>query len=113
MFQYNICILIPNVGPTVLNVDTHLLHVKRAIREARVRWKDIGRGLQLSEGTIESIHEVDDEERLHKVLSLWMKTGSATIYELLKALEDPPVGRKDIAGEIRRRTGEERRKVGL
>ena len=97
----------------MLNVKTHLKQVKRAIREARADWKNIGRGLDLSEGDIKSIHEDDDEERLHKVLSLWMQTGNATIYQLLEALENPPVSRKDIAGEIRRRTGEERRKVGL
>ena len=97
----------------MLKVNTHLLHVKRAIREARPRWKDIGRGLDLLDGTIESIHEEDDEERLHKVLSLWMQTNSATIYQLLEALEKPPVGRKDIAGEIRSLKGEERSRVGL
>ena len=100
-------------GPTVLKVNTHLLHVKRAIREARVRWKDIGRGLHLLDGDIRSIREEDDEECLHKVLSLWMETGSATIYQLLEALENPPVSRKDIAGEIRSLKGEERSRVGL
>ena len=97
----------------MLKVNTHLKQVKLAIREARARWKDIGRGVDLLDGDIKSIREEDDDECLHKVLSLWMETGSATIYQLLEALENPPVGRKDIAGEIRSLKGEERSRVGL
>ena len=94
-------------------VNTHLTPVKLAIWEARGEWKNIGRGLNVSEGDINSIHEDNDGERLHKILSLWMQTGSATIDKLLDTLKNPPVSRNDIAGEIRRRQGEERRKVGL
>ena len=99
--------------PTVLAIDTHLRHVKNAIFEARSQWKEIGRSLNLSDGTIRSIHESDDGERLHQVLSLWIQAGSATIHNLLNALEDVSVGRNDIANEIRSLKSEQRVNVGL
>ena len=87
--------------------------MKRAIWEARARWKDIGRALDLSEGTIDSIHEREDGESLHKVLQKWMQSGKATIQDLLNALEDPTVDRTDIANEIRSLEGSDRTAVGL
>ena len=86
---------------------------KEAIWNARAKWRDIGRKLGLSEGDIQAIHEHDDGECLHKVLSQWMYTGRATIYDLLTELESEIIDRSDIARQIRSRKGEDRRKVGL
>ena len=75
--------------------------MKRAVFEARSQWKAIGRALGLTDGTIDSIHDQDDGECLHKVLSKWMHSGGATIHGLLDALEDITVDRRDIAHKIR------------
>ena len=94
-------------------MNDHLRHVKRAVWEARTQWKNIGRSLRLSEGTIQSIHGADDGECLHIVLSIWMQTGRATINDLLDALEDVTVARHDIALNIRALKGKDRIKIGL
>ena len=94
-------------------MDDHLVRVKLAVWQVRTQWREIGRLLGLSEGTIQSIHEPHDGVCLHAVLSLWMQTGGATINDLLKALEDKTVGRHDIANKIRAREGEDRIEVGL
>ena len=98
---------------TVLSEDKHLQSVNHAVLKARAEWKKIGRALGLSVGIIKSIHDPDDGECLHDVLTKWIYTGKATIYDLLEALEDPTVARRDIANEIRDLKGEERSKVGL
>ena len=87
--------------------------MKRAVWDARHQWKNIGRELGLSEGTIQSIHEPDDGECLHQVLLRWMKTGRATINDLLEALEDPTVDHRDIANKIRALKGDYRINIGL
>ena len=98
---------------TVLSEDKHLQSVNRAVLEARAEWKKIGRALGMSEGIIKSIRDPDDGECLHEVLTKWIHTGKATIYDLLEALDDPTVARADIAKRIRALKGEERIKVGL
>ena len=101
---------------TILAVHTHLSYIKNAISEAREKWRDIGRALGLSEGTIQSIHRqtiYNSNESLHQVLSLWMYTGKATTQHLLEALEDPAVRRTDIANHMRDLRGEDRTNVGL
>ena len=87
--------------------------IKEAIWDARAKWKDIGRMLKLTEGDIEAIHECDDGECLHKVLSQWMHTGGAKINDLLKTLNSKIVDRSDLAKQIQSRVGEKRDKVGL
>ena len=89
----------------ILKIDSDLQRVKKALWEARSQWKDIGRALDISDGTIRSIHEPSDGESLHHMLTLWMQSGTATIQDLLKALEDSTVGRKDIVNEILSRKG--------
>ena len=86
---------------TVLEVDKHLMSLKEAMWSARSKWKDIGRKLGITEGDIEAIHEHDDGECLHKVLLNWVRTGRATINDLLKALESKVIGHPEIIGEIR------------
>ena len=85
---------------TVLNVDNHLMLIKEAIWEVRSKWKDIGRKLSSTEGDIDAIHEHNDGECLHQVLSQWIHTGRATINDLLKALENKMIGRPDIVREM-------------
>ena len=103
---YEICYL-------VLNEDAHLMPVKEAIWDVRYKWKDIGRKLGLKSGDIQAIHEPNDGECLHVVLSQWMHTGKATLNHLLSALESKVIDCPDIAREIRSRTGEARTSVGL
>ena len=97
----------------VLTVDSHLRPVKRAIWESRVHWRNIGRALDLTEGSIDSIHEPDDGESLHKVLKKWMESDKAMMHDLLMALDDVTVGRMDIAEKIRELKGKARTEVGL
>ena len=86
---------------TVLSVNAHLKPLKRAIWEARAIWPVIGRALPgISEGTMLAIHDKDDDECLHMVLSLWIHSGKATIRDLLRALADETVDRNDITNEI-------------
>ena len=82
--------------------------------EAAYQWKDIGRALPgVTEGNIQSIRFSEDSECLNAVLSKWIITGRAKTNDLLEALEEPTVGRTDIANTIRNLKGEERAKVGL
>ena len=86
----------------VLSVNLHLNPVRAAVSEAANKWADIGRSLpDITEGFIASTKGVDDYDCLRKVLSKWMHTSKATIDDLLSALEDPSVGRNDIARDIR------------
>ena len=87
----------------ILKIDSDLQQVNKALLEARSQWRDIGRALDISDGTIRSIDEPSDGESLHQILTLWMQSGTATIQDLLTALEDPTVGRRDIAHELRSR----------
>ena len=88
----------------ILKIDSDLQRVKGYIWEARAQWKNIGRALGISEGTINTIH-VDDDESLHQILTRWIQSDRATIQDLLTALEDPTVGRNDIVNEILSRKG--------
>ena len=113
MYSLHILICVIVGEATVLKIDTHLRHVKRSIYEAKSQWKNIGRSLDLSEGTINSIKDPDNGECIHIVLTHWIQTGTATIHGLLEALEDPTVKRNDIANNIRALTGKQRARVGL
>ena len=79
-YQY-LCVVVG--AATVLDIDTHLQSVYTAVYEARSKWRNIGRSLKVSEGTIASIHHSDDGECLHAVLTSWIQTGSAVIQDLL------------------------------
>ena len=94
----------------VLDVNKHLHHVKNAVLDAAYLWFPLGQALGIPHGTLQSIKfegELhDDNDRLNEVLSKWMHSGQATIDQLLKALEDPCVGRGDIANKIRSLRGD-------
>ena len=89
----------------VLDPVAHLQPVKSALWEAGSQWRDIGRALGLTDGTIRTIRNQDDGECLQDVLAKWMYSGEATTHDLNKALEDPTVGRGDIANKIWARKG--------
>ena len=97
----------------MLDINTHLQPVYTAIYEARSKWKNIGRSLKVPGGTIASIHDPDDGECLHAVLTSWIQTGKAVTKDLLGALENKTVGRQDIAKEICNLQGNDRSDVGL
>ena len=81
-------------------MDSDLRRVKGYIWEARAQWKNIGRALGIPDSTINTIHE-DDNESLHQILTHWIQSGNATIQDLVTALEDPTVDRRDIAHRLR------------
>lgn len=87
--------------------------IKEAIWDTRAKWRDIGCKLGLKAGDIDSIHDHEDGECLHIVLSHWMHTGRATIHELLKALESKIIDCSDIVREIVSLKGENQVKIGL
>ena len=100
----------------VLNVNTHLRHVKNALLDAAYKWNEIGQALDITPGTLRSIGRQfrgNDNECLNEVLTRWMHTGEATIDQLFEALEDDDVKRGDIVKQIKARQGEQRSKVGL
>ena len=98
---------------TVLDINTHLQPVYTAIYEARSKWKNIGRSLNVSGGTIASIRDPDDGECLHACAHLLIQTGKAVTKDLLGVLENKTVGRQDIAKEIRDLQGSDHSDVGL
>ena len=96
----------------MLNVDKHLHHVRNVLLGAAYQWRDIGRALELPDGTLRSIRG-EDNECLNEVLTKWMHSGKATIDQLLDALNDPSVKRGDIVSQILALKGDMRSKVGL
>ena len=83
----------------MLNVDKHLHHVRNALLGAAYQWRDIGRALELTDGTLRSIRG-EDNECLNEVLAQWMHSGKATVDQLLDALKDQSVKRVDIVPKI-------------
>ena len=91
----------------MLNADSHLMQLKEAIWDVRSKWRNIGRILSLTDGDIDAIHERDDGECLHQVMSQWIHTGRATVNDLVIALESRMIGRPDIVKEIKSLIGRE------
>ena len=85
----------------------------RAVWSIRAHWRILGGELDLPKGTIDSFHAQNDGENLHKVLSTWIHSGTATIYNLLEKLEGEIVNNPELAKKIRACKGEDRVKVGL
>lgn len=75
--------------------------VKNAIWEARAQWKDIGRALDVDEGTLSTIRHANDGECLNEVLLKWIQgNANPTIGDIVEAMKDPTVARMDIANKI-------------
>lgn len=102
--------------PVVLTVKENLEAIKKAIWDARVKWRDIGGGLKVPYDTLEEIkYNRDlrhDGERLEKVLCHWIRTDKATISDLIKVLRSKIVHRNDIANRITA-LQEEEEKIGV
>ena len=96
----------------MLNVNTHLRHVKNALLEAASQWRDIGQALDITPGTLKSIRG-GDSECLNEMLTKWMHGGEATMDQLLEALKDPSVQRGDIVQQIKALKRDKRSRVGL
>lgn len=96
------------IDDLILEVSADLNWVRTDVWEARSQWRDTGRALNLTEGTISAVHEPDDGESLTVVIKLWMHSGKATTHTLLKALEDNSVARCDIANKLRKQQGIQR-----
>ena len=97
----------------ILNTEKHLQNVYRAVWSIQAKWRNLGRELDLPKGTIDSFHEQEDSENLHKVLSTWIHSGTATIYNLLEKLEGEILNNPELAKNIRARKGKDRVDVGL
>ena len=105
-------------NPVILTVKENLEPIKKAIWDARVKWRDIGGGLKVPYDTLEEIrYNRDlrhDGERLEVVLCHWIRTDKATINDLLKVLSGKVVHRNDLANRVTALQEEEERiGVGL
>ena len=98
-------IIFPYALNLVLNAEKDLFTVRSAILDAKAKWQYIGEALGLSPGFIAGIHTSGPDPALSgltTILTEWMqRSKNASIYKLLAALEDPTVGRTDIADKIR------------
>ncbi len=103
----------------ILTVEMHLKHVRKAVHKARLKWKDIGRDLDIPDDDLDTIqaercHDQDSHtECLYFTLKKWMQSGNARIEDLLDVLEGEIVGHRDLVQEIRAKNEEEKRKIGL
>ena len=91
--------------------------VKELIWEVRVQWRALAGALDVPHDTVEEIcqdlHCKSDGDRLEKVLSEWMRGGSATIHSLLTALNNHTVNCGHVSRQLRALQGEVRQVLGL
>ena len=74
-----------------------------AVYPARVRWYQIGMGLEVDIGTLDAIEadETSANKRLLKTLQEWLQNGTDCSWAALKkVMESSIVGRKDIASTL-------------
>ncbi len=74
-----------------------------AVYPARVRWYQIGMGLEVDIGTLDAIEadETSANKRLLKTLQEWLQNGTDCSWAALKkVMEISIVGRKDIASTL-------------
>lgn len=71
---------------------------------ARVKWYNIGLGLEVSVDTLDSIRERwdDDGDRLREMFKPWLKgiNPTPTWKALIAALRRPSVGENELAGKL-------------
>ena len=91
--------------------------VKMLVWEARVQWRALARALGVPHHTVEEIrHDLqcrNDGDRLEVVLTEWMRGGTATIHDLLTALNNHNVNCGHVSSQLRALQGEARLKLGL
>lgn len=71
--------------------------------DARVKWEMIGRKLNINSNDLDCIkaqHGNNFRECLYQMIVKWMKSGRATMNDLLRALRDQMVGHEALANKI-------------
>ena len=100
----------------VLTKD-HLQPLKEHLWEVRISWNSLAGALSLGMPDIKEIQHNqsyrNDGDRLQEVLWAWINTGSATIHDLLQALDNPTVDCKLCSNKLRSLNIEERERLGL
>lgn len=70
------------------------------------RWRDIGEGLGVNDGDIESLQQSNqrDVNKLSSVLQKWMDTLCSDVSwrKILEVLDSPLVQKKNVADDIRK-----------
>ena len=101
----------------VLVESTHLQTLKELIWEVGVHWRALAGALSVPHDTVEDIHHDilcrSNGDRLEKALTEWMRSGTATIHDLLTALNNPTVNCGHVSRRLRALQGEARLKLGL
>ena len=83
-------------------LDLELKEVINAVYEVRAKWRRIGIQLNLTPGTLDAI-EIEHSlvsDRFEKVLSDWLRAGSASWENLVIALWSTPVGEIKLAKQL-------------
>ena len=101
----------------ILVEQTHLQTLKELIWEVRVHWRALAGALGVPHDTVEEIHHNiqcrSDGDRLEKALTVWMGCGTATIHDLLTALNNHTVNGGHVSRRLRALQGEARFELGL
>ena len=101
----------------ILVESTHLQKLKELIWEVRVQWRALAGALGVPYDIVEEIrHDLQcrsDEDRLEKALTEWMRCGTATIHDLLTALNNHTVNCGHVSRSLRALQGEVRLELGL
>ena len=75
------------------------------LASAAARWKEIGNGLKVAPGAIESLEQSNkrDINKLSDVLQIWMDTWSSPVTweNIIKVVDSDLVGKKDEAQAMR------------
>ena len=92
----SLCIHVVDGRPSLVELYNHV------IKEAAVKWRDIG--VQLIDSndldTIEADHPQDVEKCCKRMLEKWLKTTNATWNKLINALRTPCVALTYLADRI-------------
>ena len=101
----------------ILVESTHLQKLKELIWEVRAQWRALAGALGVSHDTVEVIsHDLQcrsDGDRLEETLTVWMRSGKATIHDLLTALNNHTVNCGHVSRSLRALQGEARLELGL
>ena len=87
--------------------DKDIKCVRRELYEARVKWYHIGIELELATSTLKCIKSMCDSpaECLVEMLDTWLKQvdPKPSWRLLINALEQPPVGEKQLADKLKQK----------
>ncbi len=106
-----------HAGAGLVLTNVHLQPLKEHLWEARTSWNSLASALGLGMPDIEEIQHNQsyhcDGDRLQKVLWTWINMGSATIHDLLQALDNHTVDCKLWSNKLRSLDIETRKRLGL